>query len=73
MKKVQRFIIWICKHFNRDQILHIVDELTKVLDYKNPDLKPKDDFKEKHPNYRDFKTDSFAPLDAAEIVKPKKT
>ena len=73
MKKVQRFVIWICKHFNREQILHIVDELTKVKEDKNPDLKPKDDFKEKHPNYRDFKTDPLAPLDAAEIVKPKKT
>ncbi len=44
-----------------------------VLEDKNPDLKPKDEFKEKHPNYRDFSTDPLAPLDAAEVVKPKKT
>ena len=73
MKKVQRFVIWICKHFNREQIINIVDELIKVLEDKNPDLKPKDAFKEKHPKYRDFRTDPLAPLDAADIVKPKKT
>ena len=73
MKKIQRFVIWICKHFNREQIINIVDELIKVLNDKYPDLKPKDDFKDKHPNYRDFKVDPSAPLNASDIVKPKKT
>jgi hypothetical protein len=73
MTKAQRFIVWVCKHFNREQILHIVDELIQVLNDKNPDLKPKDDFKDKHPNYRKFSSDPLAPLDAADIVKPKKT
>ncbi len=27
MKKVQRFVVWICKHFNREQILNIVDDI----------------------------------------------
>ena len=73
MNKVQRLILWICRHFNREQILNIVDELIKMLHDKNSELKPKDDFKDKHPNYRDFSTDPLAPLDSAEIVKPKKT
>jgi hypothetical protein len=73
MKKVQRFVVWICKHFNHEQINAIVDELILVLNDKNPDLKPKDDFKDKHPNYRKFSSDPLAPLDAADIVKPKKT
>jgi hypothetical protein len=73
MKKVHRFVVWICKHFNREQIINIVEELLQVLDDKNPDLKPKDEFKEKHPKYRDFGTDPMTPLDSAEIVKPKKT
>ena len=73
MKKAHRFVVWICKHFNREQIINIVEELLQVLDDKNPDLKPKDEFKEKHPKYRDFSTDHLAPLDSAEIIKPKKT
>jgi hypothetical protein len=44
-----------------------------VLNDKNPDLKPRDDFKDKHPNYRKFSADPLAPLNAADIVKPKKT
>jgi hypothetical protein len=68
MKKVHRFVVWIC-----EQILNIVDELIEVLNDKNPDLKPKDEFKDKHPNYRKFRSDPLAPLDAADIVKPKKT
>ena len=72
MKKVQRFVIWICRRFNREQILSIIDELTMVLNDKNPDIKIKDDFKEKHPGYRDFNVSPLAPIDAAKIVKPKK-
>jgi transposase-like protein len=65
-----RFVVWICKHFNRDEILEIVNELIKVINDKNPDIKPKDDFKKNHPNYRDFSTDPLAPLDAADVIKP---
>ena len=43
-------------------VLDIVDELVKVLNDQNPDLKPKDDFKEKHPNYRNFFVDPNPPL-----------
>ena len=69
MKKILRFVFWICKRFNREEILEIVDELVKVINDENPDIKPKDDFKEKHPNYRNFSTDPLAPLDAADIMK----
>ncbi len=72
MKKVQSFVIWICKKFNREQILNIVEELVLVLADKNPDLKPRDDFKEKHPQYRDFGTDPLAPLDYSKFDRSKK-
>lgn len=73
MDKIQRLIVWICKRFNREQILSIIDELTKILHDAHSDIQPKDDFKDKHPNYRDFSADPLAPLNAAEIAKPKKT
>ncbi|MCB9502522.1 MAG: hypothetical protein H6696_11330 [Deferribacteres bacterium] len=72
MNQIQRLIVWICRRFTRDQILNIVDELVQVLDNKNPELHAKDDFKEKHPNYRDFSVDPLAPLDAAKVIPPKK-
>ncbi len=68
MNKVQRFVIWICSKFTRDQIELIIQDLQNILDNRNPDVKPKDDFKEKHPNYRDFCVDPEPPL-----TSPKKT
>ncbi len=72
MTKIQRFIIWICKRFTHDQILQIIDELIQIVIDKNSDILPKNDFKEKHPNYRDFSVDPLAPIDAAKIIKPTK-
>ncbi len=72
MKKVHYFIVWICKKFNREQILNIVEELLLILADKNPDLKPKDDFKEKHPNDRDFSADPMTPLDYSKFTRKKK-
>lgn len=65
-------MVWICKHFNREQIINIVEELVYILADKNPDIKAKDDFKAQHPNYRAFSTDPLAPLDYAKFTRPKK-
>lgn len=73
MNQIQRFVIWVCKRFNREELLNIVDELTNVLNGQNPDVKLKDDFQEKHPGYRNFSASPLAPIDSADIVKPKKT
>lgn len=61
MNRVPRFVIWICSKFNREQIERIVLELSEVLANRNPDVKPKDAFKEEHPNYRKFSVDPKAP------------
>lgn len=57
MDSVSRFVVWICSKFNREQIERIIKELNEILQNHNPEVKPKDDFKEKHPNYRSFKVD----------------
>jgi putative transposase len=64
MNKINRFIIWICSRFTRDEIEQIIQGLTEVLANRNPEVKPKDDFKEKHPNYRNFFVDPNPPLPA---------
>lgn len=45
MDRISRFVIWICSKFDREQIQRIVQELEDILANKNPDVKPKDDFK----------------------------
>ena len=62
MDKISRFIIWICSKFNKTQIELIVKGLNDVLNNRNPEVKPKDDIKEKLPNYRNYQVDPKPPL-----------
>jgi len=43
--RISRFVIWICSKFDREQIERMVVELQDILANRNPDVKPKDDFK----------------------------
>jgi putative transposase len=70
MSKISRFVIWICSKFTRREIEQIIAGLLDVLQERNPEVKPKDDFKEKHPNYRNFSVDPLAPL--TEPPQPEK-
>jgi len=70
MPRIARFIIWICSKFTRIEIEQIINGLIDVLQNRNPEVKPRDDFKEKHPNYRNFSVDPLAPL--TELPQPKK-
>lgn len=72
MTKISRFAIWICSKFNRQQIELIVNELIDVLNNRNPEVKPKDEFREKHPQYRKFSVDPNPPLKAKPSSKPKR-
>ena len=71
MKKIERFVIWICSRFTRAEIEQIIQGLLDVLANRNPEVKPKDDFKEKHPNYRNFFVDPEPPLTTPPKVTPK--
>ena len=71
MRKIERFVIWICSKFTRNEIEQIIQGLQDVLANRNPEVKPKDDFKEKHPNWRNFYVDPNLPLPAKEESKPK--
>jgi len=71
MNKISRFVIWICSKFTRDEIEQIIQGLSDVLTNHNPDVKPKDAFKEKYPNYRNFFVDPNLPLPVTEKSIPK--
>lgn len=62
MKKITRIIIWLCSKFNKEEIESITFGLIEILNDRNPEIKPKDDFKQKHPNYRKFSVDPNPPL-----------
>ena len=67
VKRISRFVIWICSKFTRTEIEFIVRELSDILSNRNPEVKPKDDIKEKQPNYRNFYVDPKEPA-----LKPSK-
>ncbi len=50
MKKTAHFVIWICSKFTPEEIEEIIQGLLDVLANRNPEVKPKDDFEEKHPH-----------------------
>ena len=62
MPKIGRFIIGICSKHTKTEIEQVITGPVDVLKDRNPDGKPKDDFKEKHPNYWRFAVSSLAPL-----------
>ena len=63
MDQISRFIVWLCSKFSREQLELIHTELSDILQgRKEFPVNPKDTFREKHPNYRDFRVDSTAPL-----------
>ena len=67
--RIARFVIWICSKFTRVEIEQIAAGLLDVLQNRNPEVKPKDDFKEKHPNYRQFTVDPMPPLTEPPLQK----
>ena len=71
LSKTARFVIWICSKFTKIEIEQIVVGLSDVLENRNPEVKPKDDFKEKHPNYRNFIVDPKPPLTEPPAFKKK--
>ena len=62
MKKIERIAIWLCNKFTRSELETIIAYLLDVLANRNPAVKPRDDFKEKHPNYREFSIDPNPPI-----------
>ena len=66
--KIVRFVVWICSKFTKVEIEQIISELIKILSNQNPEVKPKDNFQQEHPNYRKFTVDPNPPL----TTKPDK-
>ena len=57
--------------FTREEIEEIINGLLEVLANRNPEVKPKDDFEEKHPHYRNFFVDPNPPLKVSPKTRPK--
>jgi hypothetical protein len=72
MSKISRFIVWICKRFDREQIERIIQGLLEALKDPNSEINSKDRFKEEHPNYRNFYVDPKEPFTGKPDTKKKR-
>ena len=72
MPRLTSIVVWLCKKFNRNQLEFIIARLHDILDKKILEVQPRDDFKEQHPNYRNFYVDPEPPLDASSKPSKKK-
>jgi hypothetical protein len=64
------FVLWVCRHFTKSQIKQFIKELEHILANRNPEVKPKDDFKERHPHRRQYHPDSIPPLTKPQTTSP---
>jgi putative transposase len=60
--KIARFVLWLCRNFTRQELEEIIQQLRQILLQREPEIPPRDDFKQKHPNYRNFYVDPAPPL-----------
>jgi len=70
---LQNIIVLIYKKFNREQIQEIINKLVDILNDKYSAVKPRDDFREKHPHNSNFIVDPLAPLESVKFIAPKTT
>ena len=61
MRKIARFVLWLCRNFTRQEFEEIVQRLQQILLEREPEIPRRDDFKQQHPHYRDFYVDPWPP------------
>ena len=69
---ITRFVIWICRKFDRAHVEKIVEELNAILKNPNSSVQPREPFDSAHPNYRNFKPDSQEALTGEQLPPGKK-
>jgi hypothetical protein len=47
-------VLWLCKKFSRQELEQILGQLEQILSEREPQIAPRDDFRQQHPHYRDF-------------------
>ena len=70
MGKITRLVLWLCRKFTRPDLQDLVEQLQQVLAGHEPEIHPRDDFRQQHPHYRDFYVDPQAPLIQPPAVPP---
>ena len=63
MANVARLVLWLCKKFTRAELQELIEQLQQILAEREPEIQPRDDFRQQHPHYRrcqDFCVNGFS-------------
>jgi len=65
IESITAFVRWLCGKLTRDELTTAAGIIDAVLKDEREDIRPRNDFQEKHPNYRKFNVDPNPPLTEA--------
>ncbi|MBU4286259.1 MAG: DDE-type integrase/transposase/recombinase [Kiritimatiellae bacterium] len=71
MNRIVSLVRWFCRQLSLDELFTATAIILEVLNNERPDIKPKDSFRQEHPNYRKFDVDPELPL--TECPAPKRS
>lgn len=63
--QITRLVSWLCKKLVREDLIIASQIILAVINDERDDIRPRNDFQEKHPEYRKFSVDAEAPLTEA--------
>ena len=69
MDTILSLLTWLCRKLTKDEIIIVIAILQEVVSNKRDDIRPHNDFQEKHPHYREFTVDPDPPLIKAPLLK----
>ncbi len=70
MEKITRLVLWLCRKFTRPELQELIEQLQQILAEREPEIQPRDDFRQQHPHYRDFSVDPQAALSQPPTLAP---
>ena len=71
---ITRFVRWLCRKLTREQLITAAAIILEVINDQRDDIRPRNDFQEKHPHYRKFWVDPEPPLlEAPPLREPQPT
>lgn len=72
MDKTMRMVAWICRKFGKENALKIAFNIIEAVNHPTDTVVFKDQFKEEHPNYREFHIDPKAPVKDSKKKKKRR-
>lgn len=71
---ITALVRWLCRKLTLDELVRAAAIILEVINDQREDIKPRNDFQEKHPNYRKFTVDPEPPrLEPFPIPDPEPT